>query len=185
MVLLQLGDVEALQTLEKDEDALVGLLPGRETILEVSASLGTYYRNPDTQGIAILGQLASNTEAGHLSSASTPIGHISIAQSAAHCLRSIHSADTLPILYRLLSSPDRAIRYDAVFGLDSFAQNLPVQDYTNVVNLHYLRSLPNGRYNTAEIRGFGPSIGAFNNDEEKYLAFWTNWYQKNFLSATP
>jgi hypothetical protein len=173
MGLLRFGDVGALLVLEQDADALAAAPPQEQTILEVSAALGILYRNPDPQGIAVLARLAGNPVGGRLS----------LSREAARCLKAIHNPAALPALFGLLSSSDQEIRFDGVFGLASFADNLPVQDSTNVANGEYLRPTLGGPPAEEDVRANSPFWPAFREEEQKYIGFWTSWYQKRFPSA--
>ena len=95
---------------------------------------------------------------------------------AAHALRAIHTKESLPNLRLLLDSSDQTVRYEAVFGLAAFANNLPVQANENTVNLGYLKSPADGPFTTPDTRANVPSLPEFRANEQKYIGFWKLWW---------
>jgi hypothetical protein len=161
---LPLGDVSALQQLEADAAAL-----GPATLAEVGLVLGAW-RNPDGAGIAELGKIVGLSGA----------RYAPLAQGAAQSLHALHTLDSLPILYRLLDSPDPTIRLEAMFGFAAFVANFPIQSPENEPSNRNITPLPGGEYSTGDGASHFPSAGS---DNQETLAFWKAWYQANFVNS--
>ena len=160
---LGLGDVSALQQIEKEAASLK-----TGTLAEVGVVLETY-RNPDVGGIAELGKLAA------LSDGTYP----DLLRSTARCLHTIHTIDTLPVLYRLLDSADPAVRLEAMFGFAKFVANFPIHRPEDGPSNKNITPLPGKTYTTGDGQSHFPTIGA---DNQATLAFWKAWYQANFVN---
>jgi hypothetical protein len=124
-----------------------------------------HYRQTSAPGVAALTDLASSSS-----------GSVSLRRCSAHALRAIHTKESLPGLLQLLDSSDQTVRYEAVFGLASFANGLPVQVPSNTANLEFLRPSGNSPLATADTRANMPSLPEFRSNEQKYLNFWRQWW---------
>lgn len=70
-------------------------------------------------------------------------------KAAVHALRRCQSSQCVPALIRVLSDPDREIRYDAVMALSTIEREPE----------------------------FGPSFDLFEREEAKYIAHWMTWWE--------
>jgi hypothetical protein len=156
-----LGDVAALQQLKGDAARF-----GTSTLAELGLALETF-RNPDPAGIAEFGRIVGLSDAKY-----TPL-----VRGAAYSLHTLHTLDSLPILYRLLDSSDPTVRLEAMFGFAAFVANFPIQRPEDGPSNRNLTSLPGGKYTTGDGASHFPRIGSDNQDT---LAFWKAWYQANF-----
>ena len=134
---------------------------------DIAAALKQAYRSTDPSGIAALARIASNSGIDRR-----------LQRAAGFALRAIHTQSTLGALAALLDSSDQEIRYDAVFGLASFANNYPVQKADNVTNFGYITSQGDGQFVSEETRQNVPGREAFDADEQRYLLFWKQWWSQ-------
>ena len=124
-----------------------------------------YYHSTSPQALAALADLATDTN-----------GEISLRRCSAHALRAVHTKDALSALRQLLDSADQTTRYEAVFGLAAFANNLPIQLPENTANMGFLKSAGDGPFTTTATRSNTPSLPEFRGNETKYLTFWKQWW---------
>jgi hypothetical protein len=106
--------------------------------------------------------------------------HPDIQDDAALILRFIHTRETLPFLVQLLDSSRPIIRENAIRGLSSFVQNLPIESVDTVPNGK--ARLPQGPapHRTTETDRFTPTtpwLGKF--DDREYVQFWKLWWARN------
>lgn len=125
----------------------------------------SHYRNTSVGGVAILSTLSGTGQ-----------GMPAVQQCATHALSAIHTKEALGTLYQLLDSKDGLVRYDAVLGMASFANNLPVQTIDNTAGLGFLKAAADGPFTTSETKASMPSLPAFRSNEQKYLQFWRQWW---------
>lgn len=83
-------------------------------------------------------------------------------------LRNIHTSGALPLLARLLESPDRSLEYLGVTGFGLHANNFPPGSGSG--------GSRRGGARTAATLANTPSVRAFNLDPNRYLSFWKAWY---------
>ena len=92
---------------------------------------------------------------------------------AAHALREIHTAKTMPVLASLFNDPVSRIRYDAVIGVAQYAMGFPVasaEDKHTVVS-----NYRPGPEVTQEMREHFPTEPKFEENEQEYISYWTKW----------
>ena len=98
-------------------------------------------------------------------------------QAAAHALASIHTVETLPYLAALLDASDGKLRIEAIGGLGSFANGLPVQTTANTPGLASLQLTGSAPLKTADtIANFALGERAISRNEAAYLTFWKSWW---------
>ncbi len=122
------------------------------------------YRNNDLVGIEVLGRLAALGQQWPR-----------LSEAASMALRAIHSRQTLPSLKALLDSPNPTIRFNAVFGIASFANGLPVANPPNIANMGYLEAQEASPLRREATMSNIPSLDAFRRDPEYYTNYWRNW----------
>ena len=88
------------------------------------------YRNTVGDGLASLAVLTGPTYAEN------------VRYCSAHALRSIHTRDAARYLRPLLDSDSLRLQYEAVAGVASFANALPVQTPSNTPNMGFLNGPP-------------------------------------------
>jgi hypothetical protein len=155
------GDAAALRRVNAEYDTLAK----SPNFQQVVISICEHYRQASAQGVAALTDLASSSS-----------GSLSLRRCSAHALRAIHTKESLPGLAKLLDSSDQNVRYEAVFGLASFANGLPVQVTGNTANLEFLRPSGDSPLANADTRANMPSLPEFRSNEQKYLNFWRQWW---------
>ena len=122
------------------------------------------FRASDANSVVILGQAAVNTSLS-----------LDFRQSAAHALRGIHTKDALPYLASLLDDPDIDLQAEAVGGLASFANGLPIQTTAGVPSLSYLQLPDRAPYKTEDtVAHF-----ALGDASIRYLSYWKTWWSEN------
>jgi hypothetical protein len=122
------------------------------------------FRSGDASSVVILGQAAVNTSL-----------RVDFRQSAAHALRGIHTKDALPYLATLLYDPDIELQAEAVGGLASFANGLPIQTTAGVPSLSYLQLPDRAPYKTEDtVAHF-----ALGDASIRYLSYWKTWWSQN------
>lgn len=127
-------------------------------------SIRDEFRSSDTSSVVILGQTTLNKT---LSS--------DLRESAAHALRAIHTQDALPYLATLLDDPDIKLQEEAIGGLASFANGLPIQTAASVPSLAYLQLPDHAPYKTeSTVARFVMGPGAI-----AQLPFWKSWWAQN------
>ena len=94
---------------------------------------------------------------------------------AAHSLRAIHSAAAVVILAGLLDSTSPRLQYEAVAGIASFANGLPVQTQKNVLDMSAFAAPSDATTATDDTRKNFPTMAAFNKQPQAYVTFWKNW----------
>jgi len=117
----------------------------------------------------LLGRIASATQVDRLGTLlqKAPAGS-ALEGELAHSLGRIHSQAALPLLARLLDSPDRETQYQAVMGFASFANNYSVGRTDGWAR--------KGGASTDATRHHAPSYDRFLADPQFYLGFWKAWY---------
>lgn len=155
------GDAGALRRVNAEYDTLAK----SPSFPHVVISICEHYRSASPQGVAALTDLANSSSAS-----------LSLRRCSAHALRAIHTKESLPGLFRLLDSSDQIVRYEAVFGLAAFANNLPVQVTGNTPNLGFLKPSGDSPFTNADTRAHMPSLPEFRTNEQKYLIFWRQWW---------
>ena len=98
----------------------------------------------------------------------------------AHALASIHTRATLPYLAALLDDPVLDLRAEAVGGMASFANGLPVQITADLTSMRYLQFPEKAPYLTPETRAnFGMGKFTIEQDEARYLSCWRTWWAEH------
>jgi hypothetical protein len=121
------------------------------------------YRPSDSAAIANLGLL---TNRGYQQN---------VMLCAAHALRSIHSTSAVKALIPLLDSSSIRIQYEAIAGIASFANGLPVQTSANTADMSFMALPANAPLATADTRRNFPTLRNFEKQPQVYLGFWKNW----------
>ncbi len=126
------------------------------------------FRSPDNSSISMLGQNSTNT--------ALPL---SFRESCAHALAAIHTAGALPYLASLFADRDDKLRAEAIGGMGSFANGLPIQTAAGVPALAHLQFSPNAPYRTNDtIANFAMGQIAAGK-EAALLSFWERWWSTN------
>jgi hypothetical protein len=156
--LVREGDVSALAEVAANLDIV--------SKLHVHQIVGTIcnWRNPASVAIGYLAAIASSPDA-------------DLQRCAAEDLDFIHTADTLPLLAKLLDSTDPKTREYAIQGLSRFVDNLPIQTPQNVPNGAFLVAQGPTPYRTSDTDKYSLSRGWLEGgDEVPYLQFWKSWW---------
>lgn len=161
--LIRNGNGAALSELANDSN-LLGVVAKESYLLGSAISNG---RSQDQSYIAALGRLA------------LPGAPKNLRQDAVYALRAIHSQHALPHLVQLLDSDSADLRYDALIGLASFANNLPMQTPENAKTMGWLHAESTGPYTTEETLQNMPSRPIFDQQEQQYIEFWKRWWITN------
>lgn len=159
--LLSRGDAAALPLLE----ALGPALPSTPGAGHVAAALGSSYRQTDAASIGCLGRLATS-----------PATAQRLARAAALALYSVHTAESLPYLARLLDSKDPQLQQYGVQGLGLFANGIGVVTAGSVSGMGALNSGKRTAYTTAETARY-LGFDAMRRDE--YVTFWRGWWTQH------
>lgn len=170
--LLQRNYSSAALTLRRELTELlrVSQEAGGLSMLPIASAIELYYRNQDAEGLEAMGVIANNQDApGYLQ------------RAASFSLRSIHTREALPILVDLLSNANADVRYDAVFGLASYANGFPIATSQNTKPLEYVKSLQDTP--DVQLRDYCPTREQFSKNEERYVTFWRNWWQSARLDG--
>jgi hypothetical protein len=131
-------------------------------------SVRDQFRASDGGSVQVLGQIAAGTTANQL-----------FREAAAHALAAIHTKESLPFLAQLLSDGDVTLRVEAIGGLSSFANGLPVQTAAGTPSLAHLQLPAGGPYQTPEtIANFAMGSQAIEQNESRYLTFWQTWWSQ-------
>jgi hypothetical protein len=121
------------------------------------------YTGSDSGAVGSLGALAQSAYADNLRFC------------AIHALREIHSSNTLAYLAPLLDSSSSRIQYEAVAGIASFANALPIQTSGNTTNMSLFTIPQVAPFTTADTQKFYPTLSAFALQPQIYVTFWKNW----------
>jgi hypothetical protein len=121
-------------------------------------------RPADPATLAVLGQAADNAS-----------GPSPFREAAAHALAAVHSLSTLPYLAALLADPDANLQIEAVGGIGSFANGLPVQTPDGVPGLAYLQPAGTAPYRTSGTQAHF----ALGRSAIGQLSFWQQWWSQN------
>ncbi|MBI5083795.1 MAG: hypothetical protein HZB13_04260 [Acidobacteria bacterium] len=167
------GAALAVRGSERNAPLLVqqALRPDLPTVVRdgLGNQLCHYYRNPDSAGMAVLGELtADNT------------GSRRARRCAVNALRNIHTAAALPYLVKLLEDADELAAFDAIMGLASFANdganalNLPLVD--GATRIERDRT---AHYRTPETLAAIPDWQMFKRERPRLVQFWKNWWTEN------
>ena len=134
------------------------------------SSLRNYYRTSDATAVASLGRAATDS--------TDP--NSAFREAAAHALAAIHTAPALPYLAALLDDSDAQLRTEAIRGIGSFANGLPVQTAAGAPSLAHLQLPTAAPYRTDEtMRNFALGPGVIGNNQDSYLQFWKQWWSAN------
>lgn len=163
--LIQRGEVTSLAQAEIDLQGLLSGLQNTYSMVDLMAAIEFLYRNPDPQGIAVLGRLASSAT--------------QLRKPSAYALRAIHTKETLPWLLKLLDSPDADDAYDALMGIAGFANGMPTTTMQDAVNLKNLTLDPNAPFSDRDSLGNMPNAEMFVQNRAEYVGFWKNWFAAN------
>jgi hypothetical protein len=159
--LIRRGDPEAISAAIEAIPAVSTSSLEYGTLLQ---SIRNEFRSADPKSVATLGQ-----------SALTSTLPTDFRESAAFALRSIHTQDALPYLAALLDDPDTKLEAEAIGGLASFANGLPIQTSAGVPSLSYLQMPAHAPYKTEETMAhfaMGPAAIV-------QLSFWKSWWTQN------
>jgi hypothetical protein len=166
--LIQRNDAQSLVQLEGDLHGVFAANAFQRStgILNISAAIELLYRGTDVSGIQALERMA----------AGNGLGLPRLQRACLYALRSLHTKDTLPFLVQMLASSDVALRYDALYGIASFANGFPIVDSRNLS-----RSFPHssGPFATKETSENLPGFQEFSRNEAKYLGFWKDWWTRS------
>ncbi len=156
------GDIAALRRARNELNKFAD-----PTSLSAIASGVFLFRNPDPEGIRILGELAT-------SETQDP----EVVYSAAYSLRVLCTKEALPYMVRLLDSPSQQVRYQALAGLASFANVGHVPLTERLRSKGQPMSGRRGPFTTEETLGHFPVFGRFQKDEAYYIDFWKSWWTR-------
>jgi hypothetical protein len=121
------------------------------------------YRSSDSAAVGGLGALTKSSYADN------------VRFCAVHALREIHSKEALAYLAPLLDSASLRSQYEAVAGIASFANGLPIQTAANTATLSDLAVPPDAPLATTDTQKYFPSQSAFARQPQMYISFWKSW----------
>lgn len=163
--LIRSGDTSALTAAAQIASAVAGGQPQGVLLLSVRE----YLRPTDPTSVNAVGQVATDS--------ALPTA---LREAAAHVLAAVHTAAALPLLATLLDDPDLNVQVQAVGGMGSFANGLPVRTSQSAVTLAYLQLPANAPYKTQDtVANFALGQAA---NETSYISFWKNWWSANRAS---
>ena len=104
-------------------------------------------------------------------------------ECAAYALRNIHTRESIPFLLILLDSNSRALRYEGVAGLASYANSgfIPAESRLALDGVTQLRA--RSTMHTNETEENFPTLETFVKDEGRYIAFWKLLIKTTFNSV--
>jgi hypothetical protein len=156
------GDTSALTAAAQIASAVTGGQAQGVLLLSVRE----YLRPTDPTSVNAVGQVATDF--------ALPA---TLREAAAHVLAAVHTAAALPLLATLLDDPDLNVQVEAVGGMGSFANGLPVRTRQSAVTLAYLQLPANAPYKTQDtVANFALGQAA---NETSYISFWKNWWSAN------
>lgn len=159
------GDTAALTAAAQIASAVTGGQAQGVLLLSVRE----YLRPTDPTSVKAVGQVATDS--------ALPTA---LREAAAHVLAAVHTAAALPLLATLLDDPDLNLQVEAVGGMGSFANGLPVRTRQSAVTLAYLQLPANAPYKTQDtVANFALGQAA---NETSYIYFWKNWWSANRAS---
>ena len=159
------GDTSALTAAAQIASAVTGGQAQGVLLLSVQE----YLRPTDSTSVNAVGQVATDS--------ALPTA---LREAAAHVLAAVHTAAALPLLAILLDDPDLNVQVEAVGGMGSFANGLPVRTRQSAVTLAYLQIPANAPYKTQDtVANFALGQAA---NETSYISFWKNWWSANRAS---
>jgi hypothetical protein len=168
--LIRGGSAGALSSAIQAVPAYVGY-PKENGILLLSVR--DYFRAVDANSIAVLGQTAVDS--------ANP--NSALREAVAHALAAIHTTATLPYLATLLGDEDVNLQAEAVGGIGSFANGLPIQTSAGVPSLAYLQFPASAPYmNVGTKANFALGPQAIGRNGASYLSFWGQWWLQNRAS---
>src|SRR6185437_14454966 len=129
------GDTAALTAAAQIASAVTGGQAQGVLLLSVRE----YLRPTDPTSVKAVGQVATDS--------ALPTA---LREAAAHVLAAVHTAAALPLLATLLDDPDLNLQVEAVGGMGSFANGLPVRTRQSAVTLAYLQLPANAPYKTQD-----------------------------------
>jgi HEAT repeat protein len=101
-------------------------------------------------------------------------------QAAISALAAVHTREALPFLASLLQSQDPEERMKGVFGLSSFANNMPAQTPEGMPKLAFLQMPASGPYQTKQTRAnFVPGRMSSPDKEQALVTFWEAWWSQH------
>ena len=106
----------------------------------------------------------------------------SVQYCALHALREIHTKEALPYLTPFLDSASVKLQYEAVAGIASFANGLPVQTASNTANMTLMTAPTSAPLATNETRKNFPTQRAFESQTQTYISFWKNWLSVHMVN---
>ena len=163
--LIRSGDTSALTAAAQIASAVTGSQAQGVLLFSVRE----YLRPTDPTSVNAVGQVATDR--------ALPTA---LREAAAHVLAAVHTAAALPLLATLLDDPDLNVQVEAVGGMGSFANGLPVRTRQSGVTLAYLQLPANAPYKTQDtVANFALGQAA---NETSYISFWKNWWSANRAS---
>lgn len=163
--LIRSGDTSALTAAAQIASAVTG--SQAEGVLLVS--IQEYLRPTDSTSLTAVGKVATNS--------ALPAA---LREAAGHVLAAVHTAAALPFLATLLDDPDSNLQVEAVGGMGSFANGLPVRRRQSEVTLAYLQLPANAPYKTQDtVANFALGRAA---NEASYISFWKDWWSASRAS---
>jgi hypothetical protein len=163
--LIRSGDTSALTAAAQIASAVTGSQAQGVLLFSVRE----YLRPTDPTSVNAVGQVATDSALPN-----------ALREAAAHVLASVHTAAALPLLATLLDDPDLNVQVEAVGGMGSFANGLPVRTRQSAVTLAYLQLPANAPYKTQDtVANFALGQAA---NETSYISFWKNWWSANRAS---
>jgi hypothetical protein len=160
--LIRSGDTSALTAAAQIASAVTGSQAQGVLLFSVRE----YLRPTDPTSVNAVGQVATDS--------ALPTA---LREAAAHVLAAVHTAAALPLLATLLDDPDLNVEVEAVGGMGSFANGLPVRTRQSAVTLAYLQLPANAPYKTQDtVANFALGQAA---NETSYISFWKNWWSAN------
>lgn len=163
---IRLGSASALTTAAGAAPSFTGFALEQGVLLE---SVRYWFRAADPTSVAAVGQTVDNTD-----------GDLQFRRAAAFALAAIHTQQSLPYLAALMSDPDPEMRTEFVRGVGSFANGLPAQTRDATPSLSYLQPQANSPFRTDDTVAYSQlNIQILEQNESRYLAFWSAWWQAN------
>ena len=135
----------------------------RATATASLAILG--WRGSDPAGLAALGSIATQADAG-------------LGSSAAEALMMIHTKDAAPHLAKLLAKPDSQMRNVAIRGLSLFVKGAPILDGPNIRAMAYLAEGQTSEYIDEKISPYITITPVAPDREDEYVKAWLDWWSR-------
>ncbi len=135
----------------------------RATATASLAILG--WRGSDPAGLAALGDIATQADAG-------------LGSSAAEALMMIHTKDAVPHLVKLLAKSDSQMRNAAIRGLSLFVRGAPILDGPNIRAMTYLAEGQTPEYVDEKISPYITITLVPPDREDEYVKAWLDWWSR-------